>query len=134
MKLMTTDKTLTSEERALYHQIHPAKLATDILSTPPSLYLFWRHRPISALIVTFLPAIIASWAVMRYADLEPYKDSAVGKYVRDNMTHAMEGVRFGGLVVMVIGAWFHKPWLFPLGLGIVLFGWFRGLIFRSKLA
>jgi hypothetical protein len=123
---------MNAQERVLYHQIHPAKLATDILSTPPSLYLFWRHRPVSALIVTFLPAISASWAVMRYADLEPYKESAVGHYVRDNMSHTMEGVRFGGLVVMIVGAWYHKPWLLPLGLAVVLFGWFRGLIFPSK--
>jgi hypothetical protein len=123
---------MTNQERVLYHQIHPAKLATDIASTPISLYLLWRHRPIPAIIATFAPAIIASWLVMRYADLEPYKASPVGAYLTKNMTHTMEGVRFGGLIVMMAGAWYHRPWLFPLGLAIVLFGWLRGLILPSK--
>ena len=95
---------MTPQERLLYHQIYPAKLATDIAGTPISLYLLWRHRPIVALIATFAPAIVASWLVIRYADLEPYRASPAGAYLAKNMTHTMEGVRFGGLIVMMIGA------------------------------
>lgn len=76
--------------------------------------------------------MVASALVLSYAELEPYKASKVGDYIHTNMSHTMEAVRLSGLVVMMIGAWKHKPPLFPLGLAIILFGWFRGLIIRSK--
>ena len=40
---------MTLKEKALYHQIHPLKLSTDILASLVSLYLFWLHQPVPAL-------------------------------------------------------------------------------------
>lgn len=35
---------MTLEEKILYHQIHPLKLAADIAGEPVSLYWFWQHK------------------------------------------------------------------------------------------
>ena len=120
---------MTRDEKILYHQIHPLKLATDWGVTPLALYFFWRHRSLSGLLVSFLPALIASWAITQYADLEPYKHSPLGRYIKKYMTPEMEAVRFSGFGIMALGAWWHRMWLIPAGLAVVLFGWLRGVLF-----
>lgn len=118
---------MDSAEKRLYHQIHPAKLLTDWGMLALALYLLWRRRWRLALIVTFVPSIIASYLLIRYADLAPYKASPFGHYVARSMTRSMEGVRFAGAGVMMLGAWQRRPWLLPVGLLIILAGWLRGL-------
>jgi hypothetical protein len=80
-------------EKALYHQIHPAKLATDISSAAVSLYLLWAHDLQLGLIVGHIPSIIATVPVIRFADLEKYKQSDFGKYVNTYMDRRMQVVR-----------------------------------------
>lgn len=118
---------MNSAEKRLYHQIHPAKLLTDWSMMALALYLLWRRRWRLALIVTFVPSIIASYWLIRYADLAPYKESPFGHYVARSMTRSMEGVRFAGAGLMMLGAWQRRPWLLPVGLLIILAGWLRGL-------
>ena len=125
---------MTFREKQLYHQIHPLKLATDISAQIVSLYFFWRHALLPGLLVMFLPPILISLLIVRLVNLEPLKDSSVGRYLRHYMTPAMEGVRLAGTVPMVLGAWYHAVWLIPVGLAITLFGWLRGLIFPSRAA
>jgi hypothetical protein len=50
---------LTAGERALYHQVHPLKLATDITTAIASLVLLSRHALWEALTVMFGPSIAA---------------------------------------------------------------------------
>jgi len=38
------------KEKILFHQVHPAKLATDILASIVSLYFFWQHDLVTALL------------------------------------------------------------------------------------
>jgi hypothetical protein len=45
------------------------------------------------------------------------------------MTSAMRLFRLGGLIVMVIGAWYHVVVLIPLGLVVILLGRLRGILF-----
>ena len=120
---------MTLQEKALYHQIHPAKLATDIGATPIALYLLWQHSLIAGLIVTFVPSIIASFVIIRFVNLEPYKASAFGRYVGRYMTPATQLARVVGLVGMVVGAWLRLWWLIALSLLLVLLAWLRGVIF-----
>lgn len=56
-------------DAVLYHQVHPAKLATDVASSVVSPYLLWRRRLLLALLVTFVPpiAIAAGLAVVLVA-------------------------------------------------------------------
>jgi hypothetical protein len=120
---------MTFRERQLYHQIHPAKLATDISAQIVSLVFFWQHALVVGLVAMFLPPIVASALVIRFADLTWLKDSRLGRYIAWEMTPAMQAVRLAGTLPMVLGAWWHAPWLIALGLAIVLFGWLRGAMF-----
>jgi len=119
---------MTLREKALYHQIHPAKLASDIMAEPISLYFFWRHDLALGLATHFLPPIIASALVMRFADLDPLKASPLGRYVGRHMTRTVEAARLAGDLVMVAGAWLRSPWLIALGLAIVAAAWLSGQI------
>jgi len=123
---------MTNREKALYHQIHPLKLATDWGTGSLSFYLLWRRRLRAALIVQFVPAIVVSGALIRGADLEPQKRSAFGRYVEEYMTPSMQGLRFAGNVVMSLGAWYRRPGLLALGLVIILGGWLRGLLVPAR--
>jgi hypothetical protein len=91
-------------ENVVYHQLHPAKLLTDWGTMPMALYLFWHRRWRLALIVAFVPSILTSYMLIRYADLEAYKQSRFRKYIAGSMTRSMEGVRFVGAGLM-LGAW-----------------------------
>jgi hypothetical protein len=117
---------MTLREKALYHQIHPAKLATDILSEPVSLYLLWRHDLVLGLAAHFLPPILASFLVMTLADLAPIKRSPLGRYIDRHMTRPVEAARLVGDLVMVAGAWLRQPWLIGLGLAVVAGAWLSG--------
>jgi hypothetical protein len=117
-----------TKEKGLYHQIHPAKLIADWVSTVPSLYLIWQHTLILGLLVAFVPSIVASFIIIRYVNLEKYKRSSFGKYIAKYMTWAMQATRFLGLLIMMVGAWYHVLLLIPLGLIIVILAWLRGLI------
>ena len=110
------------EEKVLYHQIHPAKLAADIGGSLVSTYLMWRHKFVAAV----LTAAMASVLVFRYADLEKRKRSPFGRYVRRYMNRRVEAWRFSGQVVIWGGAWYRAGWLMPIGLGIVVAAWASG--------
>jgi hypothetical protein len=120
---------MTSSEKTLYHQIHPVKLFTDWSTGIIALYFFWQHDLLAALLIAFIPSVIVSILVVRFADLEKRKQSRFGRYVRQYMTHTMESVRLAGYALMAVGAWFHLAWLIPVGLMVIVFGWTRGLIF-----
>ena len=113
-------------EKVLYHQIHPAKLAADIIGSIVSTYLVWHHRFDLAMLTAFLPAILGSVLVMRFADLERLKQSPFGHYSRQFMTRRIEAWRFAGQVVAWVGAWYHQFWLIAAGVGVVIAAWMSG--------
>jgi hypothetical protein len=123
---------VTRQEKLLYHQIHPLKLLPDITAGFAALPLLRRHRLRAALLVALVPPILASALIVRYADLEPCRRSRLGRYVERYMTREMELVRLAGYLVMALGAWHRRGWTIPLGLLVVLFGQFRGLLFPGK--
>ena len=117
---------MTPQEKRLYHQIHPFKLATDISAEIVSLYLFWKHRLLAGMLVLFVPPVIVSTLIMRLANLETYRRSALGRYIREYMTPSAVALRISGTVITHLGAWFRKPVLILLGLVTVLLGWLQG--------
>jgi hypothetical protein len=117
------------KEKFLYHQIHPVKLLTDSATAIAGLYLLWRHKLVVSLIVLFVPPIIATIVVIQRINLEGYKESRLGKYINKYMTRKMELTRLSGMGVMAIGSWFHHLGLILLGLVVILFAWFRGVLF-----
>ncbi len=123
---------MTLQEKSLYHQIHPLKLCTDWSTGIIALYPFWQNKLLTALLIAFLPSIIASVILIRFVDLEKYKRSSFGKYVHQYMTRPIEMVRFVGYALMAIGAWYHTIWLIPSGVLVILLAWLRGVIFPNK--
>ncbi len=123
---------MTLQEKTLYHQIHPLKLATDISAEFVSYYFFWKHQLLVGLLVLFVPSVIASTLIIKLADLETYKQSALGRYILTYMTPSAIAVRILGTVITHIGAWYRKPALIPLGLLTVLLGWLRGILLPAK--
>src|SRR5262249_23616321 len=132
-RMDTTNRAaMTLQEKVLYHQVHPLKLGTDLTAAVVSTYFFWEHRLVLGLLTGFIPPIVVSSLLLATQDFTWIRDSAVGRYLRRSMTHAMEGVRLAGTLPMAFGAWYHLPWLILLGIPIVLFGWLRGLFFPRK--
>ncbi len=122
---------MTLQEKKLYHQIHPLKLATDIGATLPFLYFLWEHKLLLALLVGFVPPILVSAAMMKWTpDLETIKHSRFGHYIQRYMTPGIEALRFLTLVPMAYGAWVHQPGYIVLGLVILLAAWCNGLIWK----
>ncbi len=116
-------------ERALYHQVHPAKLLTDATAAVAFLYLLWDHELFPGLAAALLPSIAASILVMRYADLQRYKASALGRYLERYMTGPVMATRLLGLIMTALGAWYHEPGAVVVGAVVIVLAWARGLIF-----
>ena len=76
----------------------------------------------------FIPAIVASVVVVRYANLDKYAASPLGKHVEKYMTRTIEAARFIGQFVSWLGAWYHAFWTIGVGLLIVILAWTRGKI------
>lgn len=119
-------------EKALYHQIHPAKLLTDWSTAFTAAWLLWRGHLLLALMVGIVPAPVASALVIRFADLDRLKDSAPGRYLARYMTPAAQAVRVVGLVVFWAAAWWHSAPGLVGGLAIVVAAWGYGLLQRDR--
>jgi len=117
---------MTRTEKLLYHQIHPLKLLTDISSCLGSCVLVWQHQLVAAMLLAFLPAIVASVLIVALVDLEAYKASGYGNYVRLYMTRAVEAQRMTGQIVMWAGAWHHAPLVMVLGSLVIVLAWLSG--------
>ena len=117
---------MTFSEKVLYHQIHPAKLATDIGAEVVSLYFLWQHQLVLGLATHFTPPVVASALLVGFGRFEAQKNSRFGRYVAWHMTRTVEAVRLSGDIVMVLGAWFRSPVWIAAGLLIVIAAWASG--------
>lgn len=124
--------TLDLRERVLYHQIHPLKLIVDWTTALGAAALFWQHRAAYAFALGFIPSIIASAALISWADLARYRDSAFGRYVRHFMTRRVEAARFLGLIPLWGGAWRHAPLAMLAGVAWIVGCWLWGLRPKSS--
>ena len=114
-------------ERLLYHQIHPLKLFTDVTTAIAAAGLLWTHRLGLAVLIGWVPSIAVSAALLRWADLEPYRASAFGRYVRRFMTRRVELARFAGLILLWGGSWLRRPALIAAGAAGILACWLAGI-------
>ena len=115
----------------LVHQVHPAKLATDISASVVSGWLFWHHRLLSGLLVHYISPVLGSALVLRYADVDRLADTAAGKYVLRHMPAPMVALRLAGDTLIATGAWRRRPAYIWVGLALVPLGWFHGLLVRD---
>jgi hypothetical protein len=123
--------TVNFEERVLYHQIHPLKLATDWLTAFGAASLFWQHRPGLAVLLVFMPSVVVSIVLVGWVDLERYRNSSFGRYVRRYMGRRVEAARFLGLTPFWGGAWAHRPMVMIAGVLWILGCWVWGLRDRA---
>lgn len=112
-----------ARERQIYHQIHPFKLATDVVSALAAAAFFWQHSLAIALGVGLLPPIVASALVLRFANLDRYRDSRIGAYIGRNMTRRVEVARLAGLLPLWGGAWLQRGFLIAAGIVWILLCW-----------
>jgi len=122
---------MTFKEKILFHQVHPAKLATDIISAIVSLYFFWQQEFVVGLVTHFIPPPIASAAVVHCGNLEPYKSSRLGAYLVRYMTPTAQTLRLAGDLITVFAAWYHSPLGIAAGLVLILAAWTYGLMLRG---
>ncbi len=121
-------------DKTLYHQIHPFKMATDVISAFGAVYLFWLHLIIEGLIVAFVPSLMISLFMLKLMDFEKQKQSNFGKYVKKYMGRGTDTVRSLGFLVMLAGSWFHFAWMVALGFLVIILTWMNGLIFRRQVS
>ncbi len=119
-------------ERARYHQIHPAKIATDLTAEVVSTVLLWRHRLVPGLVVRLVPPVVASAILMeRTSDLVRTRDAAAGEDLRHHMSPGAQSVRALGDVATAVGAWQRRPSLLLLGWALIALGWLAGAVWAS---
>jgi hypothetical protein len=118
---------MTFAERVLYHQIHPAKLFADTATAVVAIDLFWRHALVPGLIIALLPPLLVSTVLMREGDLERYRSSPMGAYLRQFMPPWVQAVRLFGVGIAFYAAWYHFPAGVISGLALVAICWANGI-------
>jgi hypothetical protein len=114
------------QERILYHQIHPLKLATDLISGALALYFAWQQQLGAATVAALAPSVLVTFYLTQFVDLSPQKNSTPGAYVAKYMTDKIQQARLFGYGLMFLGAW-ERNWIgIAAGLGLIAFGWGRG--------
>jgi len=114
-------------ERALYHQIHPAKLFADFATALIAIDLFWRHDLYAGLLIGLLPPVLVSAVLINEVDLEPYRRGWMGAYLRRFMPPWVQALRLFGVAVAFYAAWYHVPAGVVGGLGLVALCWANGI-------
>jgi hypothetical protein len=125
-----SEHSLTFAERALYHQIHPAKVFADVATALIAIDLFWRHELLPGLIIALLPPVLVSAVLLREANLEPYRSSPMGAYLRRFMPPWVQAVRLFGVALAFYSSWHHVPVGVYGGLALVALCWAYGIVRR----
>jgi hypothetical protein len=119
---------MTLAERILYHQIHPAKVFADTATALVAIDLFWRHALVPGLIIALFPPLLVSAVLLREADIERYRSSPMGAYVRRFMPPWVHVVRLFGVALAFYAAWYHVPAGVIGGLALVALCWGAGAV------
>lgn len=113
-------------EGALLHQVHPAKIGTDVTASIISNVLLWREKPVTGIAVRCVVPIAGSAAVLGLADLDALARTRRGRYVLAHMPPSAQAVRLAGDALMGLGAYRRNPSLFAVGAAVVVLGWSHG--------
>ena len=123
---------MTVKEKFLIHQVHPAKLATDIGAAIVSLYLLWQHQLVIGLLTHSIPPPIGSAAVIRFADLDSYKNTRLGAYLLRYMTPIAQAARLAGDLITIGAAWYQSFAGILFGLAVIAAAWSYGWVLRRR--
>ena len=117
----------------LLHQVHSAKLATDLCADVVSTWLMWQGRPRAALLVAHTAAVVASALLMR-CELSGLRATRRGRYVLIHMPASAQALRYLGQILAWSGAYRHCRASITLGHGLIAAGWSYGLLGRGRTA
>ena len=125
---------MTPGDKALYHQIHPAKLAADLAAAGLALAALWLHWLLPGFAAAAVIPAAASALVIRRADLERYRRSRAGAYVKKFMTRSATVRRLLGFAMMAAGAWFHASLAILIGASLIIHAWTAGMLVPRQAA
>jgi hypothetical protein len=131
---MTSERRLPLRQAVLVHQVHPAKLATDVGTSVVSLALLWHGYRRSAMALHFAAPVLGSAIVLATADLPRLAATRRGRYVQEHMPPAAQALRLAGDALTVWGARRHRPGLIAAGIVVVAAGWSHGPFTRATAA
>jgi hypothetical protein len=123
---------LSLAESLLYHQIHPIKVFSDVATAVIALDLFWRNLLGPGLVIGCAVPFLVSAALIGEVDLERYRRSAMGAYLRRFMPAWIQALRFFGVALAFYAAWHHVPAGIVGGLGLVAVCWAHGIVRRGR--
>jgi len=112
---------------AVIHQVHAAKIGTDVAAAVVSNMLLWRDRPSAAMAVRLILPMVGSAAVLALADLDGLARTRRGRYVLAHMPPPAQAVRLAGDAMMGFGAYRRSTLLLLAGAGIIGLGWSHAL-------
>jgi hypothetical protein len=117
---------MTLRERERLHQLHPAKLLVDWCTAAVGCALFWSRQPVAALLVGFAPSLATTLLFLSGAfdsTLDRIRRPVILQAIAWQLSTDVNTIRFAGLALAWIGCWFHRPWLVPGGVLVILGGW-----------
>ena len=117
---------MTLQEKILYHQVHPLKLATDIFTSVLSTYFLWVKNDFGFWGTFLSPSLIVTLLVIRFANLERLKASRSGRYISRFMTKKIELLRLIGQIIVWFSAWNHFLFGVVAGVAVILMAWLSG--------
>ena len=120
-------------ERALYHQVHPAKLFADLATALIGIDLFWHHQLVPGLIIALVTPALVSAALLHDTDFELLRASRVGAYIRRFQPPWVQAVRLFGVGLAFYAAWHQVPAGVLTGVAIVAACWVNGLVPRRRI-
>ena len=122
---------ITLQEKNLYQQIHPVRLITDWSAGIGACYLFWIQELWFGVALGFLPSLVISLLVFRFADLEKIKNSKFGAYFQRTYNKTADLIRFAGFVILAGASWWHIVPAMVLGFLIIIGTWTYGLLIKK---
>jgi hypothetical protein len=110
-------------DKAVVHQVHPAKIGADITASVISNALLWNGRPKAAITVRVLLPVAGSLAVLTLADLDQLATTRPGRYVLAHMPPSAQAVRLAGDALMGLGAHRRSAGFLIAGAIVIAAGW-----------
>jgi hypothetical protein len=123
---------VTFAERALYHQIHPAKVFTDVATLVLGIDLFWGQFLLPGLLIAVVPPFLVSASLIHETELEGYRRSGMGAYMRRFMPPSAQALRLFGVALAFYAALHHLPAGVFAGLALVSACWANGIVPRPS--
>lgn len=114
-------------DKIKYVEIHPLKISIDVLSDIVAVGLFWKNYLLSGLAIAYLPSMLAAVFIMKYLDLEKYKNSKAGKYILKYKNLSADLSAIIGEIIIWIGAWNQSVYIIILGLLIFITSYCHGV-------